>query len=151
MKSSFVKLRRPRGLDGPRKAIQASLLAGSLLMASLLGSSLIGRAAVVSAAPVVAAGPLLGVNDAEPGAAAATLPFGGVWLPDALGGHFWLAEGTLGFCRLDPAPTAANPDRMLQTNCVADAKLLSPAQATYDPNPIPFAAQIGVPAGAHWL
>src|SRR5689334_1544523 len=38
-----------------------------------------------------------------------TLPRGGVWLANSAGGgHFWVPDGVLGFCRVDPAP-GANP------------------------------------------
>jgi hypothetical protein len=68
---------------------------------------------------------------AAPGQAAAgvvavdglTLPQNGVWMPGALGGHLWITDNVLGFCRLDPGPVL--------TNCRTDAAK-TPHQAVFD-------------------
>jgi hypothetical protein len=54
-------------------------------------------------------------------------------MPGALGGHYWLADHTQGFCRLDPAPDdpglfASNP-----VTCDPNGATGSPGQAIYDP------------------
>jgi hypothetical protein len=40
-------------------------------------------------------------------ASGVTSPSGPLWLPGGLGGHLWVADHALGFCRLDP--TAPGP------------------------------------------
>src|SRR5262249_49702025 len=50
-----------------------------------------------------------------------TTPRGGVWLNGALGGHFWVADGVLGLCRVN-----ANGTTFQTGNCNGTAK--SPGQ-----------------------
>ena len=39
-----------------------------------------------------------------------TSPYGSLWLPGSLGGHLWVADHALGFCRLDAtAPGSTVP------------------------------------------
>jgi hypothetical protein len=62
-----------------------------------------------------------------------TAPQGVVWLPGSLGGHYWVADHTQGFCRLDPAPDdpglfASNP-----LTCDPNGATGSPGQPVYDP------------------
>jgi hypothetical protein len=62
-----------------------------------------------------------------------TSPDGVVWMPGALGGHYWVADHTQGLCRLDPAPTnqglsAANP-----LTCDPGGVTGSPGQPVFDP------------------
>jgi hypothetical protein len=62
-----------------------------------------------------------------------TAPKGGVvFIPGALGGHFWSSDHSQGFCRLDPVPGS----KLLAINpaaCDPGFTLGSPGQATYDP------------------
>ncbi|MFI5104663.1 MAG: hypothetical protein ACHP79_07045, partial [Terriglobales bacterium] len=65
---------------------------------------------------------------AAPGALLAntmTAPGGLAWLPDATGGHLWVADGALGLCRLDPAGGL-----FLPTHC--DVQVKSPMQFVED-------------------
>jgi IPT/TIG domain len=59
-----------------------------------------------------------------------TKPGGGVWLPGPVGtpGHYWMPDGVLGFCRVDPAPGATPP--FATSRCTGTAKAGS--QAVYD-------------------
>jgi hypothetical protein len=62
-----------------------------------------------------------------------TAPKGGVvFIPGALGGHFWSSDHLQGFCRLDPVPGST----LLANNpaaCDPGFTVGSPGQATYDP------------------
>lgn len=63
----------------------------------------------------------------------ATSPHGVLWIPGALGGHYWMSDHTQGFCRLDPAPDdpglfASNP-----LTCDPNGTTGSPGQALFDP------------------
>jgi len=74
-----------------------------------------------------------------------TLPRGGVWLANnAGGGHFWVPDGVLGFCRVDPSP-GANPP-FTTSNCGTAAKTASQAVVA---TPAPGFA--GLPAGAKFV
>jgi hypothetical protein len=59
-----------------------------------------------------------------------TKPGGGVWLPGPAGtpGHYWLPDGVLGFCRVDPAPAATPP--FATSRCTGAVK--AGTQAVYD-------------------
>jgi hypothetical protein len=73
-----------------------------------------------------------------------TAPKGGaVWLPGALGGHWWSSDHAQGLCRQDPVSTAAAPfqvpgDTLNAINfalCASDL-VGSAGQAVYDPRPV---------------
>lgn len=59
-----------------------------------------------------------------------TKPGGGVWLPGPAGspGHYWVPDGVLGICRVDPAPAATPPFQTSRCNGTAKAA----TQAVYD-------------------
>jgi hypothetical protein len=63
-----------------------------------------------------------------------TLPNDGVWLPGALGGHLWIADGASGFCRMDAnsTPGAAAPFALNPSVC--DLSTAKPGQPAYDPH-----------------
>jgi hypothetical protein len=73
-----------------------------------------------------------------------TAPKGGaVWLPGALGGHWWSSDHSQGLCRQDPVSTAPAPfnvpgDRNFAINLAAcgDDAVGSAGQAAYDPRPV---------------
>src|SRR3954452_10515740 len=65
-------------------------------------------------------------------ASGVTSPSGGLWLPGGLGGHMWIADHALGFCRLDPpAPGSATPLAINSATCNLSA--VSPGQSDFDP------------------
>jgi len=70
-------------------------------------------------------------SDGTLSASGITSPSGTLYLPGALGGHLWISDHTLGFCRLDataqgsPTPVAINP-------ATCNIKALSPGQAAFD-------------------
>jgi chitobiase/beta-hexosaminidase-like protein len=65
-----------------------------------------------------------------------SLPNDGVWLPGALGGHMWIADGAAGFCRMDAAPAgSAAPFALNAATC--DITTTKPGQPVYDPNAQP--------------
>ena len=72
-----------------------------------------------------------------------TAPKGGaVWLPGALGGHWWSSDHAQGFCRQDPVPAtgqfgiAGNTLHAINF-AVCGADLVGSAgQAVYDPRPV---------------
>jgi hypothetical protein len=55
-----------------------------------------------------------------------TSPLGMAWVPDAAGGHMWVADGALGVCRLDPGGPGGT---FLLTRC--DIQVKSPAQMAF--------------------
>ncbi len=63
-----------------------------------------------------------------------TAPKGGVvFLPGALGGHWWSSDHAQGFCRMDPVPGT----KLVAINsavCDPGFTISSPGQATYDPS-----------------
>lgn len=72
-----------------------------------------------------------------------TAPKGGaVWLPGALGGHWWSSDHAQGFCRQDPmstAPAAFNPGSTLHAinfGVCGDDLVGSAGQGVYDPRPV---------------
>ena len=60
-----------------------------------------------------------------------THPGGGIWLPGPAGapGHYWVPDGVLGFCRVDPAAAGVNPP-FTTSHCTGTAK--AGMQAVYD-------------------
>lgn len=92
--------------------VRSGLVAGGLLASSVIGST----------TPVTHAdtGNLTLTNQ--------TTPFGGVFIPDSLGGHVWFANAANGLCRLDM--TLAGP---ALNACDTSGAVKAPAQATYDP------------------
>lgn len=70
-------------------------------------------------------------SDGTLSASGITSPSGTLNLPGSLGGHLWISDHTLGFCRLDatapgsPSPIAINP-------ATCNIKALSPGQAAFD-------------------
>jgi hypothetical protein len=99
----------------PRTRIVAGVVGSTLVAAALVVSS------VTSADAVNVTGTMMLQNVTKPG--------GGVWLPGPAGtpGHYWVPDGVLGFCRVDPA--AANPP-FVTSRCNGTAK--SGTQAVYD-------------------
>jgi hypothetical protein len=66
----------------------------------------------------------------------ATSPHGAVWIPGALGGHYWVSDHTQGLCRLDRAPTntglyASNPQACDPTGN-RNGIIGSPGQPVFD-------------------
>jgi hypothetical protein len=57
-----------------------------------------------------------------------TAPTGLIWLPGALGGHFWVSDHLFGFCRLDPDPTG-----LIISFLFCNTSTTSPGQAAFDP------------------
>lgn len=61
-----------------------------------------------------------------------TAPKGGmVFLPGALGGHFWSSDHSAGFCRQDPVP--GTKLHAINYSACDDGTVGSPGQAVYDP------------------
>ena len=98
-----------------RRAVAAITAIGSLLGGTL---------------PTQAAdGTLLGANPVA-GVTQLTMP-SPIWIPGALGGHMWIADNGLTFCRLDGP---ANANGTLNVNFgTCDTTAKSPAQAAFDP------------------
>jgi hypothetical protein len=85
----------------------------------LLVAILVVTATLASAAPSTIA------------ASGITSPYGSVWLPGSLGGHLWVADHALGFCRLDAtAPGSAVPLAINSATCNVSA--VSPGQPDFD-------------------
>jgi hypothetical protein len=64
----------------------------------------------------------------------ATAPDGVVWMPGALGGHYWVADHTQGLCRLDPAPDDPGVFATNPLTCDPQGATGSPGQPVFDPN-----------------
>jgi hypothetical protein len=96
---------------------------------ALLGSVASGAQPTQAAdGTLFAATPALGVTQL-------TLP-SPIWLPGALGGHLWIADNGLTFCRLDGPPNSTYGTMSVNiSTCDTTAK--APAQAVYDPRPNP--------------
>ena len=62
-----------------------------------------------------------------------TAPHGVVWIPGALGGHYWVADHTQGLCRLDPAPDDPGLSATNPYTCDPQGATGSPGQPVYDP------------------
>lgn len=62
-----------------------------------------------------------------------TAPDGVVWMPGALGGHYWVADHTQGFCRLDAAPDDPGLFAVNPMTCDPNGTTGSPGQPVYDP------------------
>ena len=63
-----------------------------------------------------------------------TVPEGTVWMPGALGGHLWVSDHLLGFCRLDPTGLTTPPLAINSTTCMGPLQAATaPGQPTYDP------------------
>ncbi len=60
-----------------------------------------------------------------------TLPAGMLWLPGNLGGHFWVSDNALGFCRLDSA-VGGTTAAINATTCVGSNRGAA-GQAAFDP------------------
>jgi hypothetical protein len=62
-----------------------------------------------------------------------TAPKGGmVWVPGALGGHWWSSDHSAGFCRQDPVAGSATLHALDSANC-DNGTIGSSGQAVYDP------------------
>jgi len=59
-----------------------------------------------------------------------TGPGGLIFIPGALGGHFWVADHLLGFCRLDPGLV---PGTLAVNVATCSLAAVSPGQPAYDP------------------
>ena len=88
--------------------------------------SLLGGTVATYAADGVLAG-----ASPTPGVTQLTLP-NPIWLPGAQGGHLWVADNGLTFCRLDGPPRADGTLSVNISTCDITAK--SPAQAALDPS-----------------
>jgi hypothetical protein len=65
-----------------------------------------------------------------------TAPKGGmIFVPGALGGHFWSSDHSAGFCRQDPVP--GTKLHAINYSVCDDGSIGSPGQAVYDPRPNP--------------
>ncbi|MDQ1633062.1 MAG: hypothetical protein QOC80_3034 [Frankiaceae bacterium] len=66
-----------------------------------------------------------------------TAPKGGVtWIPDDVGGHYWVSDHANGFCRIDRLPAGDRaPDAVNFSVCDPGFTIGSPGQAVYDPRP----------------
>jgi hypothetical protein len=98
------------------------LVAAVLVLGSALG---------VGPTPSQAADAVLYGTRPAPGVAQLTLPQP-IWLPGNLGGHIWVSDNSLTFCRVDgpPDPTTG----ALSVNAsTCDATAKAPAQAVLDP------------------
>lgn len=83
-----------------------------------------------------------------------TAPKGGmVWVPGALGGHFWSSDHSAGFCRQDPVPGTTL--HAINYSVCDDGSIGSPGQAVYDArvNPafVNSVSGASVPAGTHFI
>ena len=102
--------------------------------ARLFASATIVLAAVLGgSAPANAADGALYANTPVLGVTQLTLP-SPIWLPGALGGHLWVADNGLTFCRLDGPPNATYGTLSINVS-TCDTTAKSPAQAVYDPRP----------------
>jgi hypothetical protein len=63
-----------------------------------------------------------------------TAPDGVVWMPGALGGHYWVADHTQGLCRLDSAPDDPGVFATNPLTCDPQGATGSPGQPVFDPN-----------------
>lgn len=110
-------------------AATGSRCARVMVAAATLLTCLVGGAPATNAADgtLFAATPTLGVQQL-------TVP-SPVWLPGALGGHLWIADNALTFCRLDGPPTSYGTMTVNASTCDTTAK--APSQAVYDPRPNP--------------
>jgi chitobiase/beta-hexosaminidase-like protein len=63
-----------------------------------------------------------------------SLPNDGVWLPGALGGHLWIADGAAGFCRMDANTAVGAPAPFALNSATCDITTTKPGQPAYDPN-----------------
>lgn len=94
---------------------------------ALLGSLLGGSAAQVHAED----GTLFAPTPPPAGLTGLTLP-NPIWLPGSLGGHLWIGDNALTFCRLDgPVNTTFGTIAPNASTCDITAK--APGQAVYDP------------------
>ena len=100
------------------RAVRAALSA-----VGLIGSLLSGHAV-----PADAADGVLYANTPRLGVTQLTLPHP-VWVPGALGGHVWVGDNGLTFCRVD-GPAADGTYSVNAGTCDVTAK--APAQAVYD-------------------
>ena len=97
--------------------------------ATVVASVLSGTASTRAADGVLFANtPILGVTQL-------TVP-SPIWLPGALGGHLWVADNGLTFCRLDGPPNATYGTLTVNAS-TCDITAKSPAQPVYDPRPNP--------------
>jgi len=63
-----------------------------------------------------------------------TVPEGTLWLPGNLGGHLWISDHLLGFCRLDPTPTLGGPLTINPATCAgALVAAKAPGQPSFHP------------------
>lgn len=60
-----------------------------------------------------------------------TVPAGMLWIPGNLGGHFWISDNVLGFCRLDSA-VGTTTAALNATTCVGSNRS-AVGQAAFDP------------------
>jgi len=80
---------------------------------------------------LVVAAPRASAAPTSLSATGVTSPYGTLWLPGSLGGHLWVADHALGFCRLDAtAPGSATPLAINSATCNISA--LSPGQPAFD-------------------
>src|SRR5690348_6497852 len=91
----------------------------------------VGSTLAVAPLPGQAADAVLYGNRPAAGVTQLTLP-APIWLPGNLGGHIWVGDNGLTFCRVDgpPDPTTG---ALSVNSSTCDATAKSPSQAVLDP------------------
>jgi hypothetical protein len=102
---------------------------------ALLGVlSLVGGLLIVSAGPLQAADGVLYANRPAIGVFQLTLP-NPIWLPGSQGGHIWVSDNLLGFCRVDGPPDGTSGALSVNSSTCVALNPKAPGEAIYDPRP----------------